>query len=207
MTNLTRQLTPWRHLLPVRACPPGKTSSGYVFYLHRNQQEMTLLIVIVIIAAIEGPLVHLLLASWNHTAAWIVSALTVLTIAWVIGFVRAGRSVSSRVDGVVLRLADGLYEELHVQRSEISAWSLEKLGSEVVRSATVAAEPTASAGTASTGKGHPVTRFELSFARPVTVSRFAGGPESVVEYRFDVSDGAAVEWLEGWLAAGSKRAS
>lgn len=203
VTGLRRQLTPWRYLLPLRTRPAGTTNGGYVFYLHRSNQEMSMLVAVVVVAAIEGPLVHLLLASWNHTAAWIVSALTVLMVAWVVGFVRAGRWIPTRVDGDVLHLADGLYEELTVQRQDISAWSLEILGSDAARPAHVAG-PAAGTGAAGPGQGQRVTRFKLSFSKHVTLSRFAGEPESVVEYRFDVSDGAAVAWLEGWLASGPK---
>lgn len=170
-TSLEKQFAPWRYLVARTPPPPGPHGGGYRFYLHRHANEKTLVIAVILIGAIEAPLIHLLIASWNHTVAWVVTGLTVLTVLWLLGFTRAGTLRASHLGDEELVVVDGMFEEVHVPLSSVASTSVTTPG----------------AGTHST--------FELTLDRPVTVKRFAGPPETVTTYAFDVADEAAIARL------------
>lgn len=194
LSSFARQLAPWRHVLPRSPVPAGASDRGYTFYLHRSANDTSILLAVVLVGAIEIPLLHLLVASWSRTVAWILTGITIASVVWVIGFVRAGGYRHSRVVGDELHLVYGLYEELTVRRGELSAWKF------VVNGSAVAAGGNA----ADTHSLSPkVRRYSISFHEPISLTRFSGRTEAVEAYEFDVSNQEAIEWLEAWLPAKS----
>lgn len=194
LSSFARQLAPWRHVLPRSPVPAGASDRGYTFYLHRSANDTSILLAVVLVGAIEIPLLHLLVASWNHTVAYVITAVSIASVVWVIGFVRAGRHRPSRVVGDVLHLVDGLYEELTVRRGALSTWT-----------ATTNVPPVVAGGYEDTRpRSRTVAKFSLSFHEPVYLTRFSGGEKAVEAYEFDVGDEEAIEWLEGWLPAESQ---
>ena len=201
MTGLAKQLAPWRYLFARRPALPGPSGDGYTFYLHRHPNEKTMVIAILLIVAIEAPLVHLLLASWNHTAAWVVTGLTVLTVLWVLGFVRAGRLRPSFIDSERLRLVDGLSEVIEVPMESIASSRVSTVGGPTVRTGSSAPDAESGDASATVRAAQGVTRIELGFDQPLPLRRFAGGSESVSSYTFEVSDANAVARLSERLSS------
>ena len=194
LSSFARQLAPWRHVLPRSPVPAGASDRGYTFYLHRSANDTSILLAVVLVGAIEIPLLHLLVASWNRTVAWILTGITIASVVWVIGFMRAGGYRPSRVVGDQLHLVDGLYEELTVRRGELSGWKVVANGNAVDAGGNA---------TETQSMSPKVTRLCISFNRPVPLTRFSGGAKPVETYEFDVGDEEAIEWLKAWLPAKS----
>ena len=135
-----------------------------------------MVIAVILIAAIEAPLVHLLIASWNHTVAWVVTGLTVLMVLWVLGFTRAGKLRASYVGDEELVVVDGLYETIRVPLPSIASAS------------------------ATTTDAETHTRFELTLNRPALLQKYSGPAETVTTYAFDVADEASTGWLRERLS-------
>ena len=89
------------------------------FSYHKKSGTGMVLAVFVFLIAAEGFAVHVLVASWNVTVAWIVTALSVYTIFQIYGF---ARSLSFRpivLSSDVLHLRYGILSEVDIRYGDI----------------------------------------------------------------------------------------
>ena len=84
--------------------PPGAES----FSTHRTSGHGGLVFALLLITAVEGVVVHVLLANWNAAVAWIVTALTVYGALWLLADYRATVLAPLSWDGTTLRVRCGL---------------------------------------------------------------------------------------------------
>ncbi|WP_158703002.1 hypothetical protein [Allosphingosinicella vermicomposti] len=89
-----------------------------VFSYYRSQAPM--LWVFLVLASIELFAVHLLVSLWSAKAAWILSGLSLLTIAWILHLIRSLRlrPVEAGPDAVLLRL--GNLSEVRLMPSNVA---------------------------------------------------------------------------------------
>jgi hypothetical protein len=106
------------------------TGSGGAFAYHRALAP--LLWFFVSITAVELLVVHLLIAGlWSKLAAWILSALSLAMVAWIIAFIRSLKPSPCLVDaeGVTMRI--GMLRTVHVPADHVggvrTSWPREAL--------------------------------------------------------------------------------
>jgi len=187
MTNTKPQRTgslawnAWKYLVPSSLQGPQEppTESAISFPHYRHPSEQQFVVVIVIIFVIEIPLVHLILDSFSPSAAWIVTGLTLLMALWIAGVFIAARQRLSWISNDELHVNDGLFTEYQVQRSNVTAISLEPIG----QFTTEAAE-------------QPM-KVVLSLSEPITVRSLAA-PERRKEVTVETKDTTALGILEQW---------
>jgi hypothetical protein len=90
-----------------------------IFPYYRSQAPM--LWVFMALASIELFAVHLLVSLWSVTAAWILSAMSLLTILWIAALIRSFRGFPVEVgpDAVLLRL--GRMREIRLALSNVES--------------------------------------------------------------------------------------
>ena len=178
------QLAAWRYLLPTRGRAGTGTGHELEFRLYRSPAEAMFFGTILVVAAIEPPLLHLFASTWNDIVAWVLTGLTIAAVAWVVGLARAARVRPSSLNEAGLHLVDGLFEELHVPLAAIADHSVEP------KPGTEGSQPT-------------VMVFDLKFNRSLPISKLTGAA-TVESYSFEVADEAAVSRLTEFLGERSK---
>lgn len=172
---------PWKYLIPskLRGSQEPPTESAISFPNYRHPGEQQFIAVIVIIFAIEIPLVHLILDRFSPLAAWIVTGLTLLMALWITGVFIAARQRLSWISNDELHVNDGLFTEYQVQRNNVMDITLKPIG----QVTTEAAE-------------HPM-KAVLSLREPITVRSLAA-PEQRKEVTVETKDTTALDMLEQW---------
>lgn len=78
------------------------------FTVHRNVAYVPLMVAVMIAVVVETVAVHLLLRLWSPVAAWVMTAISLYTLIWLIGDVHAVRQRPIRVQDGMLHLRLGL---------------------------------------------------------------------------------------------------
>jgi hypothetical protein len=98
--------------------------AGYqAFSYHKRNGHGPLVAVLLMLFAIEGFAIHLLLASWSSTFAWIMTLSTIYGAFWVIADFRAMVLRPNLVSMESIRLRSGLRFELSFPRRQLKSIS------------------------------------------------------------------------------------
>ena len=84
----------------------GRKEEG--FSHHREAGWSTIASALTLMLIVEGVAVHLALASWNEAVAWVVSALELYGLIWLVGDARAASKIRTTLDESTLRIRVGL---------------------------------------------------------------------------------------------------
>ncbi len=103
-----------------RVEPPAHTE-GIAFTYHRRSGSVALLGALLGIAAVETIVVHLLVARWNATVAWILTAVGVYGIVWLLGFLQSVRLRPILVTREALHLRIGVLWSARIPLGRIAA--------------------------------------------------------------------------------------
>ncbi len=96
------------------------------FSYHKKSGTPGLLIGLILVICVETIGIHFLLASWSHTAAWILTALSVYTVLQVFGFAKSlsQRPIIMLDDRVILRY--GILSETEIAFEDIEEIELSR---------------------------------------------------------------------------------
>ena len=94
---------------------PGTSSFTY----HRSSNWQAVAMGLCLMLLVELVPVHLLLASWQPVIAWVVSALTVYSVFWVLGDFQAMRLTPIVVDGERVRIRIGRRWDVDIDLADI----------------------------------------------------------------------------------------
>lgn len=101
------------------------------FSYHKNSGSISLLIAIIFIVAIETVVLHILLAKWSHTAAWILTCLSIYSGTQIFGFLKSmiKRPISIEDNKLYLRygiMSESTIDLKKIASIEISSKDIEK---------------------------------------------------------------------------------
>lgn len=96
------------------------------FTYHRRSGVLAMLGGFAGLIVVETAAVHLLLHLWNDLVAWIVTALSLYSLLWLIGYMHAIRLQPHVLDGQVLHLRSGLVWKASVPLSAIATLRAQK---------------------------------------------------------------------------------
>ncbi|CAN5850077.1 hypothetical protein BH20GEM3_BH20GEM3_15370 [soil metagenome] len=130
---------------------PDVGEGEIAFSYHQKNGYGGILVAITLVAAVEMVVVHLLVASWSPTVAWILFAVSVYGIVWLLGYAQAIRLRPILLSSKVLHVRIGLL------------WSVQI--------------PLASIASVQPAKSIPETRSTPGYLHAVTV----GNPQWVIE--------------------------
>lgn len=173
-------MLPWR-LQPASPCasPP---EFEFEFEHLRSPGEKQFLAVVLLIAVIELPLVHVLLGHFSGVAAWVATGLTLVGVLWVVAVFRAADIERCFVCGEVLHVNDGVFTQYSVSRAAVRSLEVKELRQ----------------GPSSAPGGYEVV---LELAEPVVVRGLAT-PESRTSVSVEVADATVIEELSLWVGVG-----
>jgi hypothetical protein len=99
---------------------PHVPAGAQAFTMHRRSGAATLFGVLAVMTLIESAVVHLIVAHWSGTAAWVLTGLSIYSAAWCVAMARALvlRPTFVESDGMVLRA--GLLWTLRLRRKDIA---------------------------------------------------------------------------------------
>ena len=100
------------------------------FSYHKNSGSITLLIALLLIIAVETITLHVLLAKWSSTAAWILTLLSMYSGFQIFGFLKSmpKRPISIESDKLFLRygiMTEATIAIKDIERVEVSSKDLE----------------------------------------------------------------------------------
>ena len=104
---------------------PHQPAGYQAFSYHKRNGHGPLVAVLLMLFAIEGFAIHLLLAKWSLTAAWIMTASTIYGAFWFIADFRAMVLRPNLIDAHTIRLRSGLRFELTIARDQLVSISKE----------------------------------------------------------------------------------
>ncbi len=93
----------------------------HVWTMHRSAGYLPLLVTMLAMLPIETLVVHLVVSLVSHTAAWVLTALSLYTGVWLVGDYRAWRNRRTELSGGELRLRVGVRAEARVPLSQIES--------------------------------------------------------------------------------------
>ncbi|WP_342644752.1 hypothetical protein [Mucilaginibacter sp. CSA2-8R] len=96
----------------------GKPARNQFTY-HQNSGTPALLGCLIFLILIESAAMHLLVARWNHTAAWILSGLSVYTALQFFGYARSLSKRLISINGEQLQLRYGIMAQTHIHTQHI----------------------------------------------------------------------------------------
>lgn len=98
-----------------------RTLKEHEFSYHKDSGTISLLIAIILIVAIETVTLHVLLAKWSNTAAWILTVLSVYSGFQLLGFLKSmlKRPISVENDRLYLRY--GIMKETTIDLKDIAS--------------------------------------------------------------------------------------
>lgn len=91
------------------------------FTYHKDSGTVTLLIAIIFIVAIETVTIHILLAKWNTTVAWILTCLSIYSSIQVFGFVKSMLKRPITIENNKLYLRYGIMNETTIDLKNIDS--------------------------------------------------------------------------------------
>ena len=91
------------------------------FSYHKNTGSSTLLIGIILIIVIETVVIHMLLAKWNITIAWVLTGLSIYTIFQIIALIKSIPKRPIQIDGDKLYLKYGILNETDITIEDIES--------------------------------------------------------------------------------------
>lgn len=100
---------------------PHVPSGAAAFSTHRRSGYAGLVLAVAMMSVVEGTVVHLLAARWSPVAAWILTALSVYGVIWMVGDLQAIRLRPTLVDDDALHVRVGLRWDARIPWSEIEA--------------------------------------------------------------------------------------
>lgn len=122
-------------ILPKRAVIPVVTEIAVFYYgfiywkkralnenefsYHKDSGTISLLIAIIFIVAIETMVLHILLAKWSHTAAWILTCLSVYSGIQIFGFLKSMIKRPISIENNKLYLRYGIMNETTIDLKKI----------------------------------------------------------------------------------------
>lgn len=85
--------------------PDSIREPDFRFSYHRRSGQVSLVVVLLFLFAVEGSVIHYLLQMWNAIVAWIVTATTIYAGLWILADLRASvsRPVIVQRDGIFVR--------------------------------------------------------------------------------------------------------
>lgn len=89
------------------------------FTYHKDSGTITLLIAIIFIAAIETFTLHIILAKWNTTVAWILTLLSIYSVIQIFGFVKSMFKRPISIENNKLFLRYGIMNETTIDLANI----------------------------------------------------------------------------------------
>jgi hypothetical protein len=95
---------------------PGSVAFPY----HRRSGFATILFAMLFIVLVEGGALHLLLSVWNASVAWIVTALNLYALLWMLGFFHAVRLQPIVLDRTHLHLRTGFQWRAEIPLANIA---------------------------------------------------------------------------------------
>jgi hypothetical protein len=99
---------------------PGPAAAR-VFTYHRTSGYGAIVFALLMVTAAETIPVHILLLQWSHTAAWLLTALSVYGLFWFLADYRATRLRPIVLDGDTLVVRTGLRWTVRIPRAHIAA--------------------------------------------------------------------------------------
>jgi len=94
------------------------THNGALTY-HRQSAYGAVVVMLALVTLAEIPALHLFVRSWSQPVAWILTALGVYGLLWIVGDWRACRSRPMRIENGALRIRFGLRWRLDVALDDI----------------------------------------------------------------------------------------
>ena len=91
------------------------------FTYHKDSGTVTLLIAIIFIVAIETVTIHILLAKWNTTVAWILTCLSIYSGIQIFGFVKSMLKRPISIENNKLFLRYGIMNETTIDLENIDS--------------------------------------------------------------------------------------
>ena len=100
---------------------PHVPAGAAAFSTHRRSGYAGLVLAVVIMSAVEGTIVHLLAARWSVTAAWILTALSIYGVVWMLGDLQAIRLRPTLVQDDTLHVRVGLRWDVRLRWADVEA--------------------------------------------------------------------------------------
>jgi len=99
---------------------PDVPAGAQAFTIYRRDGALALFGVLAVMTLIESAVMHLLVAHWSRTAAWILTGLSAYTAVWCVAMARALVLRPCVVDGDRITLRAGLLWTLQLHREDIA---------------------------------------------------------------------------------------
>lgn len=91
------------------------------FSYHKDSGTLTVLVALMVIIGIETYVFHLILAKWNNSLAWIVTAVSCYTAIQIFGFLKSMARRPISITGNILHLPYGIMGEAKIPIGEIAS--------------------------------------------------------------------------------------
>ena len=91
------------------------------FSVHRNVAYIPLMLAVMIALVVETIAVHLLLRLWSPVAAWVLTAISLYTLVWLIGDIHAVRLRPTRIRDGILHFRLGLRWDAKISIASIQS--------------------------------------------------------------------------------------
>lgn len=89
------------------------------FSYHKNNGTLSLLGAIIFILSIETAVLHLVLAKWSETLAWVLTFLSIYTVIQLFGFLKSLWDRPHKIEGAKLYLRYGIMKETCVDLNQL----------------------------------------------------------------------------------------
>jgi len=97
-----------------------RTRAANAMTMHRTSSALVVYGVLVVLVAGETAVMHLLIAMWSVTAAWIATALSIYSVVWVVGHAHALRLYAIIIEATHVHIAVGVRWRVSLPKAAIA---------------------------------------------------------------------------------------